>query len=49
MDDHLAGKPTVDGRSRSGGTEEDDFEQENLIVGDGKEWNGRIVPYFQSG
>jgi hypothetical protein len=34
MNDHLAGKPTVNGGCRSGCTEENDFEQENLKGGE---------------
>jgi hypothetical protein len=30
VDDHLAGKPTVDGRSGSRRAKEDDFEQRSL-------------------
>jgi len=46
VDDHLAGKATVDGRGRSRSAEKDNFEQENLIYRDGFRRNARIVPYY---
>ena len=46
MDDHLAGKPTVNGRGGSRSAEKDNFEQENLIDRDGFRRNARIVPYY---
>jgi len=46
VDDDLARESTMNGRSGSGGTQEDDFEQASLVNNDRILKDARILPYF---